>query len=293
LVKLRNIEYLAFYMDFLTINSVPIVDETKFRTPLHLEQQVGLWVDRMGYTRENQYSATRLRKLGQYAVVSIEAGTGYFLSGTTGQVKVASGDVIVLFPDEPNTYWPQKRWNEKFIVFNGPDAGKLEKLGFLSRENMIIKGSYRVVSATFELLSKIINKEDTASILERRNIISNMILQLFKLTKNNQQMNSGNELMERVVEFLRKNYDKEFSVPALAEMFNLSDSHFRRLFKKHTGRSPRQFITSLRMSTAKELLIQNKAVKEVAREVGYKDIFYFMRVFKETTGSSAGEFKST
>ena len=279
-------------MDFSTINSIPIVNETKFRTPLRLERQIGLWVDRMGYTRENQYSATRLRKLGQYAVVSIEAGTGYFLSRSTGRLKVVPGDVMVLFPDEPNTYWPQKRWNEKFIVFNGPDAGKLEKLGFLSRENMIIKDSYKVISEAFELLNRIINNEDTTSILERRNIISNMILQLFKLTKNNQQMNSGNELMERVVEFLRKNYDKEFSVPALAEMFSLSESHFRRLFKKHTGRSPRQVITSLRISMAKELLVQSKTIKEVANEIGYKDIFYFMRVFKETTGSSAGEFKS-
>ncbi len=79
-------------------------------------------------------------------------------------------------------------------------------------------------------------------------------------------------------------------ISRLSQRVGMSASHFRRLFKEHTGRSPQAFITALRISKAKELLAEGMRVGEVAEHVGYDDAFYFMRVFKQLTGVSAGKF---
>ena len=75
-------------------------------------------------------------------------------------------------------------------------------------------------------------------------------------------------------------------------MCNLSVTHFHRLFRKHTGRSPTEFIKAQRISRSKQLLMGGSSIKSAGAKVGYTDPHYFMRVFKKTTGQSAGHFIS-
>ena len=78
----------------------------------------------------------------------------------------------------------------------------------------------------------------------------------------------------------------------LAEKFNLSQSHFRKLFKGFTGLSPVEYRNGLRIERAKELLSRNTvSVSEVALAVGIEDQFYFSRIFKEAEGVSPLRYK--
>jgi AraC-like DNA-binding protein len=76
----------------------------------------------------------------------------------------------------------------------------------------------------------------------------------------------------------------------LASECNLSPTHFRRIFDKYTGSSPKEFILSMKISKAKQLLSEGKSIKEVAELSGFNDIFYFMRAFKKMSGITAGRF---
>jgi len=127
-------------------------------------------------------------------------------------------------------------------------------------------------------------------VLERKNIVQEMVLDLCRSMRQSAPSGRHNGLMEQVVAFLSDRYTDEISIDALARRFKLSCPHFRRLFRAHTGRSPKEFVTSLRISKAKELLSHGHPIKEVADLVGYEDIFYFMRVFKKATGISPGKF---
>jgi AraC-like DNA-binding protein len=280
-------------MDFSALNKLKVYSETKFRTPLRTERQIGLWVDRVGENQSKKFQAVpRLRKLGQYAAVLIETGNGFFVSPSTGQVEIAEGQVIILFPDESNVYYPAKTWHEKYIVWNGSEAVCLEKLGYLSRQKMIIEDNIGVVSTAFEKLKKIIGDEDRGAILERKNIITDMVLELFRLSSPKVKKDKQLAKISAAVSWLTGNYAEEISILNLAERYGLSESHFRRYFRQHTGRSPREFITSLRISKAKELLKQGLTVKEASLAVGYRDMFYFMRIFKKVAGTSCGRFRT-
>jgi len=287
--KRKTIDFSNKVMDFSAMAKLKIYREEKFRSPLRAERAIGLWVDRIG-AKTAEAGPGRLRVLGQYGAVYIEEGDGVFNSATTGRVSVGKGDVLILFPDEASSYYPTQRWTERWVVWNGPEAGVLESLGYIKRSQMVIKDSFGAVSRAFDLLSGIMDTEDVSAILERKNVVLRMVLELHRAGRADMGQRDSDGKMKLAVEYVTMHYNEDFSVPQLAEKFDFSPSQFRRLFKQYTGRRPREFVTSLRISKAKQLLSEGRAIKETARAVGYDDLFYFMRVFKKVAQVSPGKF---
>lgn len=72
----------------------------------------------------------------------------------------------------------------------------------------------------------------------------------------------------------------------------MSVSWFIRNFKKFTGTTPMQFITSIRITNSQMLLeTTNYAVNEIARIVGYDNPLYFSRLFHKQKGCSPSEYR--
>lgn len=80
------------------------------------------------------------------------------------------------------------------------------------------------------------------------------------------------------------------ALPGVAQMAaqaGLSPEHFSRLFRRVNGQSPMQFIVSLRITHARHLLRESSlSVGEIADRLGYADVYFFSRQFKEQTGVS-------
>lgn len=119
---------------------------------------------------------------------------------------------------------------------------------------------------------------------------------LYKIMKTIVELYSNDSkstsLLKSAVQYLEEHYAENFKMSLLAEKFNLSESHFRKLFKDFTNLSPIEYRNQLRVEHAKELLKQNSAsVSEVAHAVGIEDQFYFSRIFKESEGISPLQYK--
>ncbi|MEN0070612.1 MAG: AraC family transcriptional regulator [Propionicimonas sp.] len=86
--------------------------------------------------------------------------------------------------------------------------------------------------------------------------------------------------VERVRDRLTEDLSAQLSLTELAAGVGLSPSYLTAVFKAHTGYSPMQYRTLLRMQRARELLdTSDRSIAEVAREVGYDDVAYFSRRF--------------
>lgn len=59
--------------------------------------------------------------------------------------------------------------------------------------------------------------------------------------------------MRRVVTYIRENLDRDISVSTLAELVQMSTSHFARVFKATTGLTPYRYVMGERVTAAKEL----------------------------------------
>ena len=80
--------------------------------------------------------------------------------------------------------------------------------------------------------------------------------------------------------------DPALSIRAMADACHVSEAYLTRLFKRERGVTPFAYLTRLRMERAKELLAEHYPIGEVARLVGYGDIYQFSRAFKRVCGCS-------
>ena len=78
----------------------------------------------------------------------------------------------------------------------------------------------------------------------------------------------------------------------LAKLCGLSERHFFRRFKQVTGTSPIIWLLRKRISLARARLSESSnSIKQIADQVGYKDVFFFCRDFKRHTGFSPSEYR--
>lgn len=80
----------------------------------------------------------------------------------------------------------------------------------------------------------------------------------------------------------------------IAREVNLSIPHLRYLFKAETGMTPAQYLKSLRMRKARELLEGTfLSVKQVMFQVGIDDKSYFARVLRQAYGLSPAAYRKS
>jgi AraC-like DNA-binding protein len=92
-------------------------------------------------------------------------------------------------------------------------------------------------------------------------------------------------------EFLDNFYYEEENISALAQLCNLSESHFRRLFSQLYGCSPTEYRKRKRVLHAKDLLLSGVySIAEISQMVGFSNQNYFARFFKKETGMSPTDF---
>jgi AraC-like DNA-binding protein len=271
-------------------NQLPYFREERFRTPLSEEKTIGLWVDRIG-SGVGQLHKERLRILGQYAAIYIESGHGEYVDKDGSVHGLSPGDVVLCFPGEPCTYYATNHWKTHWVVWNGPLAEKLEKIGYLSSVKAIVKDDAKIVYASNMALHNLMGQEDLSSIIERQIILLKMIS---NLGRSNIKRNDERQVVERLkgaVSYISSNYIEKFDIDKLAKDFNFSTTHFRRMIKRSYGKTPNALLEDTRISKAKELISKGYPIKVVSQLAGYNDVYYFMRVFKKVTSLTPCEFR--
>ena len=99
--------------------------------------------------------------------------------------------------------------------------------------------------------------------------------------------NSINSTLKPAFQFISKNDISEVTVSKLAHACPLSPSGFRSLFKANTGISPIDYLLNLKIKKAKILLSDNNlSVAEVAHMLGFADLSYFSKFYKQHTGKT-------
>lgn len=93
-------------------------------------------------------------------------------------------------------------------------------------------------------------------------------------------------------EWLAMHYDAPRPVKTMAERSGLTERTFKRRFKAATGMSPMQYVHTLRLEEAKQMLeAGDDPVDTIAMEVGYEDPAFFHRLFSRKVGLTPGRYR--
>ena len=98
--------------------------------------------------------------------------------------------------------------------------------------------------------------------------------------------------VHRVMETVRYDLSRRYSLSELAALVRMSTSGFRSLFSKEIGCSFGRWQRQLRLEAARMLLCTGHlSVKEVTSEVGYQDGSHFVRDFEIAFGQSPSRYR--
>lgn len=160
-------------------------------------------------------------------------------------------------------------------------TGMVEQLGYRTEELMERCGNPDVAAASFSSVAetKAFLHRLYEEAIEMREVIATKKYRL---------------LLEDAKSYIRHNFQNdEISLNTVAAYINLSPNHFSSIFKQETGETFVEYLTSVRMEKARELL-RGTTMKtaEIALAVGYKDSHYFSSLFKKTHDCTPREFRS-
>jgi len=106
-------------------------------------------------------------------------------------------------------------------------------------------------------------------------------------------LESTDELLQRVENHIKENITSTFDLKSLSSMVGLTSPYLSKLFKKYRGLPLVEYIIYLKIEKAKQMIEANPQVllREISDFLGYSDQFYFSRVFKKIVGISPMDYK--
>ncbi len=145
------------------------------------------------------------------------------------------------------------------------------------------------------MVSELTDMLNTNSLWTLKEIQDNVIkIYSYITTKFCEEKRSNNELMkERIISYLDSNYYKDISLETVADQVGLNPKYVSRFFKEQNGMNFINYLNSLRIDKAKEILTQNKdlKIKCIGEKVGFTSTNTFINTFKKYEGITPGKFR--
>lgn len=104
--------------------------------------------------------------------------------------------------------------------------------------------------------------------------------------------NEINRPIKEAQKYINEHYTSNVSLEEVAGLIGFNPTYFSTLFKKETGMNFLEYVTSVRIKSAKQLLADSKkSTLDISHEVGYNDFKHFTKQFKKVTGLTPSEYR--
>jgi transcriptional regulator GlxA family with amidase domain len=133
---------------------------------------------------------------------------------------------------------------------------------------------------------------DTAMQVARINLIDwhSVGQQPFARLARSKQVNDA--AIARCQTWIADHYQEASPVSAMARLSGLAERSFKRRFQQATGMSPLEYVHTVRLEEAKQMLESSDApVEAIASEVGYEDAGFFSRLFRRQVNLTPSQYR--
>lgn len=232
-----------------------------------------------------------------FQLLYIASGKAYFHFGNEeNETVVTAGHMVLYRPREMQKYeyYAIDQTEVYWVHFTGSDVTNLlRKYEIPIKEHVFYTGTSPEYQWIFrQMIQELQNCRENYQML-----LTMLLGQIF--IHINRQLKEGNkatsymlEETERATRYFSENYNKPICIEEYAESRHVSACWFIRQFKHYTGMPPMQYILSIRIANAQNLLeATSYTVSEIASIIGYDNPLYFSRLFKKQLGMSPTEYR--
>ena len=227
----------------------------------------------------------------------------YFICAGEGWLKIGDKEY---FPKPGQMFLMPQGIKQSYSSINEKPFSKYwchftAKIGEMNIFDMIklpdfieVKENSELESIFLELLTYHNSMELSASLMLKASILR--LISYYIDNSLEQSINISNsetvEKLNTIIQHIEKNIAKNLTIEELSGMACLHPNYFIRIFKKHFGTSPIQYINKRRIEEAKRLLVtSNLTLAEICGVVGITNIYYLSKLFKDYTGISPSNYR--
>ncbi|ANE46552.1 hypothetical protein SY83_09985 [Paenibacillus swuensis] len=118
--------------------------------------------------------------------------------------------------------------------------------------------------------------------------------ELERMIQEQQEHAHTHVLIVKALQFIHERYMEELTLERIGEHIHMSSAYFSRLFYKETGINFSEHLTKVRIEQAKRLLENsNLKIYEIAEKAGYQNSKYFLKLFRDYTGMTPGDYRES
>lgn len=237
----------------------------------------------------------------EFEISYVMSGEGIFYTDLR-PIYVKKGDIMIIPPLSLHSGKPLKDYCEcKTLVFsldflktNAADSISMKYLNPISERAynfplLINKdnSAYKSVLDSFKNITKTYEKKDFAFELLIKSELMKILYTMFSnelvelnITENDLEKKS--EKIKSIIDYVKRHYKSNITITEVANYLDYSENYFCRFFKNQTGLTFVEYLNSVRLNTAANLLHNSdKAITDIALECGFDNLSYFIRIFKK------------
>ena len=230
-----------------------------------------------------------------YQLLYLAAGKVHFFLDGKEEI-VTAGHMVLYRPKEMQryVYYGEDQTEVYWVHFTGSDVKRLlREYGLPSSGHVFYTGN----SPDYHQLFRRMILELQLCKPHYEEYLSMLLREIFLLA--GRQLAETHRLnptlcaeMEQATRYFNEHFHEDISIDNYAAQKHMSTCWFIRSFKQFNGATPMQYILSVRIANAKNLLdTTTYNVTEIASIVGYENPLYFSRLFHKQTGVSPSEYR--
>lgn len=262
-------------------------------TPSPAVRQKFFYVQEVGYFKTFPPYFTERENLNSYLILYTLSGKGVLkYNGKTYTIHPGQAFYIHCIPHHFYSCF-ESGWEFLWLHFNGNTAsGYFDEFTKNSFAPVKFKDTFFIESTMRRILS-LTSKKDIHSEIISSNLIVNLLTQLIILN-NDDSLSLSNipDYIKASLKWMENHFIEPFSLDTIAASIGISKYHLSREFKKYMGTTLNEYVITLRLSYAKELLrYSHKSIEEISYSCGINQTSHFISLFKSREGMTPLQYR--